>query len=320
MSNDPFFNFNYITEKLECQAFEEKELKLIRHMHEKEKILNNLCEASAQIGMSKSYQARIRECGTILVVDEEENILSANFCKARLCPVCAWKRSLKLYHAVKDVTDSIVQFQPETRFLFLTLTQPNVKAEKLNKEIDEIMYAYKRLRQDAKIKKMSKGMIKSLEITYNEKEDTYHPHLHVVIATSKSYFKRGSPIYIKHETWLQKWQYYKNDTRISNINIKAIKTEETTKAIAEVCKYTVKLSSVADQENIKALAHVMQTIHNRRLFSSSGVFREYARILKYDLEEIANEEKEETALLLAEGKAKFKVWNGKNYKTKNKLS
>ena len=43
---------------------------------------------------------RVADCGTFLdfhVTEEEKKLHRANFCKDRLCPMCNWRRSMKIF-------------------------------------------------------------------------------------------------------------------------------------------------------------------------------------------------------------------------------
>jgi hypothetical protein len=55
----------------------------------------------------------------------------------------------------------------------------------------------------------------------------------------------------------------------------------------------------------------MTAIHSRRLFSSSGVFRETAKKLKINLEETAEEENKES---VSENGTKYMLWSQGRYK------
>lgn len=64
---------------------------------------------------------RVFECGSFLefrVSESESNLQVANFCKDRLCPMCNWRRSLKIFGQVSQVMNQMDEYD----FLFLTLT------------------------------------------------------------------------------------------------------------------------------------------------------------------------------------------------------
>lgn len=46
----------------------------------------------------------------------------AEFCKHRLCPVCNWRKSNKMFSQMKEVSAELIKDFPTARYLFLTLT------------------------------------------------------------------------------------------------------------------------------------------------------------------------------------------------------
>ena len=54
----------------------------------------------------------LKECGDTLVFVRNEKgkkrLHGANFCRNRLCPMCNWRRSLKMYSQVSQITDKIL--------------------------------------------------------------------------------------------------------------------------------------------------------------------------------------------------------------------
>lgn len=52
---------------------------------------------------------RVSQCGSYLdfgiLPDGTKKLVKANFCRDRLCPLCNWRRSLKLYSQVSQVMD-----------------------------------------------------------------------------------------------------------------------------------------------------------------------------------------------------------------------
>ena len=51
---------------------------------------------------------------------------SAHFCKIRICPCCQKRRSFKAGETMLKVAEEALVRQPTLKFLFLTLTVPNV--------------------------------------------------------------------------------------------------------------------------------------------------------------------------------------------------
>ena len=44
--------------------------------------------------------------------------------------------------------------------------------------------------------------MRAIEVTYNQQEDTYHPHIHCIFAVKAQYFTKG---YIKKSEWQYIW-------------------------------------------------------------------------------------------------------------------
>lgn len=59
---------------------------------------------------SKAYS--IQNCGTYLEFKRFKNnndfkLYHANFCKCRLCPMCSWRRSLKIFGQVSRIMEEL---------------------------------------------------------------------------------------------------------------------------------------------------------------------------------------------------------------------
>ena len=94
---------------------------------------------------------RIRLCGTYLEFTKEIEsgrrfLSAANFCRERLCPLCQWRRSLKVFYEVSQVMDAMEADHKNLVPLFLTLTLRNCKAETgdLSKTLDAVFQGWYR--------------------------------------------------------------------------------------------------------------------------------------------------------------------------------
>src|SRR5690606_12341063 len=110
----------------------------------------------------------------------EKRLTWANFCRVRLCPMCAWRRSLVIAHQIKAVAHEAVKRQ-SMRWLFLTLTIRNCTGDDLIDTISHLMKSWRRLSQRKLFSDVVVGWFRSLEITRNLLDDTYHPHFHVLL-------------------------------------------------------------------------------------------------------------------------------------------
>jgi hypothetical protein len=109
----------------------------------------------------------------------------------------------------------------------VTLTAPNVRANNLRQEIQKYQKIFRLCWMSLKRKKLDVKMVRSMEITYNEKRDDFHPHIHLIVKG-----KEVSQALI--ESWLQRNPTAKRvaqDMRKCDDN-----------SINEVFKYSAKLS------------------------------------------------------------------------------
>lgn len=162
---------------------------------------------------------RLKECANFLLFDKLKNnslkLNSMNSCKVRLCPVCSWRRSLKIYsHAIKifSYIETDAEYQRNYSYLFLTLTVPNCSGDNLSSTIDLLMNAWKYLIERKEIKNIVKGWYRGLEITHNinkssKSYNTYHPHFHCILVVDKSYLeqRKAERGYITQKQWKMLW-------------------------------------------------------------------------------------------------------------------
>lgn len=254
-----------------------------------------LAESYKRLGMKKAY--RVLECGSFLefrryISTGEFKLNGANFCKVRLCPMCAWRRELKIFAQTSRVMDKALE-QKDYRFIFLTLTCRNVEGEELSQTLDKMFHAFKKLSERQSFKKAVKGWFRALEITHNLDEtseyyDTYHPHFHIILMVNKSYFNMPE-LYISQEEWTSLW---KNSLQVEYtpiVNVKAFKTtgkRQVSKSVAETAKYTVKDNDYlveGDEEMTDSAVMILdRALTNRRLVAYGGELRKIHKELNLD--------------------------------------
>lgn len=234
---------------------------------------------------------RIYDCGSYLVfqrfIDNSLKLKQAFFCRQRLCVMCNWRRSLKIFSQVSKIMDSM-QITNEYEFLFLTLTIKNVDGPELNQAISDLIKGYLKLIRRKEVSKSVLGCFRALEVTYNENEQTFHPHLHIVLAVKKSYFSRNTDYFISQKRWSELWQECMNIDYVPIVHIEKTKGDNK-QAVAEVAKYATKEEDLytMDENNNKiandeVIFTLDEALKGRRLISFSGVFKEYQQKLKLD--------------------------------------
>ena len=254
-----------------------------------------LVESYKRLNNPKSY--KVEQCGTYLeykyyILNKRRKLNQANFCKVRLCPMCSWRRSLKIFGQVSKVMDHALE-EKDYRFIFLTLTCRNVEGDKLSKTIDDLFKAYNLLTKRKAFKQSVNGWFRALEVTHNIKNDTYHPHFHVVLMVNKSYFKKPS-IYITQQDWTSLWQDCLQSDYTPIVDVRAFKTStklQTSKSVSETAKYAVKDSDLivrdddggVDEEMTDRTVGVLdESLANRRLTAFGGELRRIHKTLNLD--------------------------------------
>lgn len=231
---------------------------------------------------------RVQSCGTWLefgIFPDKNKLVFANFCKDRLCPMCNWRRSLKLYGQVSAVMDELER--QGYKFLFLTLTIKNCSASALSSTIDILLKGFTKLfNKNRRVAKQIKGFFRSLEITKNARTGEYHPHLHCILAVRAEYFNGKN--YISQSEWAQIWQKCIAVEYQPIIDIRRIKSGDkgVSGAVREVAKYSVKGSDFLDMSDLdstaETVADFLKALSFRRLVSFTGVFADIRKQLKFD--------------------------------------
>lgn len=276
-----------------------------------------LAESYCRLGMTTKFQ-RVSDCGTFLEFtkkystdfivggfssetprQENENNLensekftlhNANFCRDRLCPMCSWRRSYKIFAQVSKIMNHIAD---KYNFLFLTLTVPNVDADSLSDTIMDLNKSWDRLTKLKRFKSSVCGFFKSLEVTRNKKNGTYHPHFHIVLAVPLDYFQTDK--YIPRDEWLSLWRKATRNPSITQVDIRKAKNKHNSEscsavaalssAVAEIAKYAVKSSDYLFQDKslTDSIVYTLSVaLGGRRLCSFGGIFAEIQKQLQLD--------------------------------------
>lgn len=182
--------------------------------------------------------------------DKPLKLSQANFCRDRACPVCQWRRSLRWVATMHQQLPAVNKKYPTHRWLFLTLTVRNCPITELREAIQAMNKGFKSLIRTLKKKFPTIGYVRTTEVTRG-KNDTAHPHFHVMMLVPASYFTIG---YIKQADWVTMWQDAMKLDYAPNVDIRTVKAKKNTTqdaqngavshAIAETMKYSVKPSDL----------------------------------------------------------------------------
>lgn len=284
-----------------------------------------LADSYKRIGSKKYY--RVVDCSTFLEFKyfpktNEKKLNNANFCKVRLCPMCSWRRSLKIFGQVSKIMN-VLEEEYNYRYIFLTLTVKNCFGSDLKNQIDLLMNAFNKMNQRKPFKNAVKGYFRALEVTYNKEKiitkdmfedknyksyfkklglkvgddnpnyDTYHPHFHLILAVNNSYFD-DDKIYLSHKKWVELWKSCLRINYSPSVFVRKV-DNDLKSGIAEVAKYTVKSEDIIIKDdknriNEKQTDEVVRTLDfalaSKRLISFGFVFKEIHK--KLNLNDVEN--------------------------------
>lgn len=256
----------------------------VRPWREHKESAQILHHAYANIDPSKSK--RLAECASRLVFKRAENgglkLTEASFCRVRLCPMCTWRRSLKISAQMHQIMGAIKQDQ-ELAYILVTLTQQSVEPAALKGEISNVLHAFSKLTRRRPFLSAVKGYYRAMEVTHNLRKNTYHPHIHAVFAVNKSYF--ASRNYVSQAEWARLWRECLRLDYQPIVDVRKVKGD-TADAVAEVAKYAVKPSDYIIPDDwdltIETIKLLDDALDRRRFVSFGGVFGEYHRRLHLD--------------------------------------
>ena len=237
----------------------------------------------------------------------EKRFHKASHCRERLCPMCQWRKSIKIFNLVSQVMDRVQERFKNLKPIFLTLTMRNCCGNELSDQLDAILgKGWVNLVEHYKIRKILVGWYRALEITYdgeklisqkryesrkkeydgkgikpgdlNPNYDTFHPHLHIIFLADKSYFT--SKDYMKTVDWVQMWRSAAKLDYDPICYIRPIHKGRKRKAVAEVAKYTLKDIEYLQRDKDltdRLVSTYGKALKGRRLYAFGGIMKEIAK-------------------------------------------
>jgi len=246
---------------------------ILKKLQEKEQINKKVIESLKNLHEDKMAQ-KLEECASFVKISEcsecGAHITGANFCRQRVCMVCAWRRQARFRVDMLKILEKIEK--PEDSYRFLTFTVRNCEFEDLKKTIDEMLEAYRKMIRRKAWRDCINGYVRGMEVTYNEKQNTWHPHIHVIVLPKK---------FVSINEIRNLWKEILNLNYNPQVNIEKIKNRM---AVAETLKYSLKysFSDKQGEVNEKVLAEMMNALKNRRLIAFGGIFKTIKAALKIE--------------------------------------
>ena len=246
-----------------------------------------LSTAYEDINLNKA--ARVAACAGWLAYtpptnDQPMPLAKRQFCRVRVCPMCQWRRSLKIDGQTSQIINAAnASRQGGYAWVMLTLTQRNVDGPALGPELDRIGKAWQRLTQRKEYKQAVKGSMRCIEITRNPRTGLYHPHIHALLCVLPSYFRSRS--YISRDRWALLWaQCARLDYRPSVWVTKSY--GDHAKQMAEVSKYATKPADYIVPDDwdytIDSILTLDAATAKRRFLAYGGLLKTIKTQLKLD--------------------------------------
>ena len=240
---------------------------------------------------------KIRACGSDIGLNKDGRITTANFCRERLCPMCQRRKSLKTYSDFCKILKDLNDFS----FVHLVLTVPNCNGSELRNTLKHMERCSSRLFKIDTVEKAFKGVARCTEVTYNKKNNNYHPHFHCLVAVNKSYFT--SRDYINHKTlrhlWSTLWRMKEDNLRrikddfISAFNLldsdllQVHVTKADEGALPEIAKYAVKPleMDLQGKERSAVLQELYEALKGKRMIQTFGIIKDSAKKCKVNFDD-----------------------------------
>lgn len=276
--NDPFLDVEYGEDLRDTKAEHSKKWT-------KQKAKSQATAIRLRKVGDQKLGGKIDRCATGLVLNyfKDSNrfkVRPFSTCKNRCCDLCSWVRTTKLFGYAAHNHPELVKGKGALRYRFLTLTVENCSYDELRSTVKKMLKA---LRPLAKVKEWDAlGWVRSLEITYNEKTNTYHPHIHILMASPWN-----SPMTTQRR-WCAIWKRLMNLDYIPVCHIEAPKRREgmsiAMSGMSETVKYLFKPADF--EENVNELAAAFNAVKGMKLLHGGGIFKKiFEKPLSEEVEE-----------------------------------
>jgi plasmid rolling circle replication initiator protein Rep len=244
-----------------------------------------------------NYEKRagnMKFCGSNLDFANTGNglkLIKANFCRVPLCPMCQWRKSLRVFFDTSKIVDKLEERHKNLKPIFLTLTVKNCSVENLGLTLDNMFKSWDLMLHSSKLlpivdgvkRNVIKGWFRALEVTYNSKTNEFHPHFHVIMYVDKSYFTGKD--YLKTADWVQLWRKSAKLDYDPICDVRKADKRGKRKEVAEVAKYTFKdvdilKETLSDKTKADVIESLSGALHQRRLYAYGGLMKSIAAELK----------------------------------------
>lgn len=240
---------------------------------------------------------RVKACGNILTFKHYRDINvtkldNASLCRERLCLNCnqvnSREKALFLLKATEDMSN----------LKHITLSVKNCKGAYLRSNINNMKKALKYFLRSQHIK----NYYQSYEITHNHKDNTYHPHIHLLVNDDNFTLKARE----LNNKWAEAFNRFAG-TNYKWLSCKIRKVEDKKAGCFELSKYVTKPQDFTPK-TIPVFDRELKGLH---LHQANGIFKERLKNEKITQEEKSKEE--ENYLKDFDYELVRYIFNGDNY-------
>ena len=196
------------------------------------------------------------ECGAF-------RVYSTSLCRDRLCPVCAWKSSRRLFYRAVAAIQSL-ELEYSHQYLHCVLTLQHSKRDCLRDNLNVLTRAYGRFRRFSAMKSVD-GSLRSIEITRGE--HGFHPHIHAILTVPRT------AAHITEDAVRDAWRRALNSEYSPQVNLteaySAGAENDVFSAVAEACKYALKPGTLPELDDAE-LCEFIDAVRGVRMVSSDG--------------------------------------------------
>lgn len=194
-------------------------------------------------------------CQNVLL--QQGHTFKGSLCRKRWCTHCCRIKTAEMTNGYKTPLLNLGNLH------FVTLTRPNVKGRELRNEVKKLIKAFQRIKDNLRKNYNIKiEGIRKIEITYNETENTFHPHFHFI---QSNY---GHAIALQ-KLWLEQFQTASQRAQ----DIRHIDTTNENSFI-ELFKYATKeITKDGEQYNGEVLHTIYSALDGVRIYQTYGTIK-----------------------------------------------
>lgn len=195
---------------------------------------------------------------------QEDRKLVSSFCGCRWCIVC---NRIRMGRIINEYLPILKLWEEEKGVYFVSLTIPNVEGGCLRSRLEEMK---QRLRYCRRSIRETRGFdyraIENWEVTFNDDEGTFHPHVHVAV--------RGKDQALAlREEWLKRW------ARANSSGQDVRKWDGSIGGMKELAKYATKMIAPGSEDRppVEALDTIFRALYRKHLINPTGFDKDEER-------------------------------------------